>query len=47
MFCIGFLNIDYPLNEEARYFADQSGVFEIVDLGDSHGKAMRQVCECM
>lgn len=34
---------DYDVDKEARYFADQSGVFEIVDTKSSHGKAMRQV----
>lgn len=38
--------LDYALYDEAKYFADQTGVFEIVDSGDTHGRAMRQVCEC-
>jgi galactosylceramidase len=33
----------YPLHSEASYFADQAGVFEILDTGTSHGKAMMQV----
>ncbi len=33
----------YDVDSEAKYFADQSGVFEIVDTKSSHAKAMRQV----
>ncbi len=33
----------YDVDSEAKYFADQSGVFEIVDTRSSHAKAMRQV----
>ncbi len=42
-----FLSAGYDVDSEARYFADQSGVFEIVDTKGSHGKAMRQVCVCV
>ena len=34
---------NYPVASEAAYFADQSGSWEIVDAGSSHGKAMRQM----
>ena len=34
----------YPENSEAQYFADQTGVFEIVQAKDiTHGKVMKQV----
>ena len=33
----------YPVASEAAFFADQSGSWEIVDAGSSHGKAMRQM----
>ena len=37
----------YPLYSEAKYFADQSGVFEIAKAEDaSHGNVMRQVRSC-
>ena len=40
----------YPVNSEAQYFADQTGVYEIVQAKDtSRGKVMRQVwgVECV
>jgi galactosylceramidase len=33
----------YPLSSEAALFADQSGVWEIVDTSSSRGKVMRQM----
>ena len=39
-----FLVLVYPENSEAQYFADQTGVFEIVQAKDiTHGKVMKQV----
>ena len=36
----------YPENSEAQYFADQTGVFEIVQAKDiTHGKVMKQVSQ--
>ena len=40
---MAIFSIDYKDDEEAADFADQSGVFEIVQTSSSHGKAMRQV----
>ena len=39
-----FFVLVYPENSEAQYFADQTGVFEIVQAKDiTHGKVMKQV----
>ena len=39
-----FFVLVYPENGEAQYFADQTGVFEIVQAKDiTHGKVMKQV----
>ena len=48
----------YPLFSEAKYFADQAGVFEIISTSDpQHKQALRQVeifsriifpkCDCL
>ena len=44
MYILCFFVLVYPENSEAQYFADQTGVFEIVQAKDiTHGKVMKQV----
>ena len=44
VYTLFFFVLVYPENGEAQYFADQTGVFEIVQAKDiTHGKVMKQV----
>ena len=44
VYTLFFVVLVYPENSEAQYFADQTGVFEIVQAKDiTHGKVMKQV----
>ena len=40
---MAILSVGYPDGQEASNFADQSGVFEIVNTSSYIGKVMRQV----